>query len=171
MDANVSRKFWLQYYFPPEHRKFPLVAHAGIYLTENDSGGDQERFAVAFRTVWRRLPRQMKITILEWWRSNYLRLDIGYGPLWPEPQAMGKCWEIGRMWFNSKVLDLMPNEIMRAVIRHELCHAFIYGRVGDHDEMLARLLNDDLAGQMGADEVDEQGINEWLSEHRDIFAS
>jgi hypothetical protein len=115
-------------------RPICLVKRSGIYLMRCGHG-DDERFARGFRKTWRRLGKDVRRSLTDYWRDPdivYMGLQLVFPTIevlddWSgrnEGEA-GVCKLNGHLFrFLAPLVDAMPDDILATLIAHELAHAY-----------------------------------------------
>jgi hypothetical protein len=89
--------------------------------------GDGDRFAWAFRETWKRLPLWVRRALLRYWAGPdperpivSPRIELNRLLCWGDgcPAFVDRCGH--RLRFDAKNVDEMPDEVLQAVIAHEL---------------------------------------------------
>jgi hypothetical protein len=118
---------------------FPIVPRAGLRLWAFD--GDGARTARLFAETWRGLPLWVRRRLLKHWRAERLRGErITYPRVFltatfPAPHSDAAVLELadtvgrwcpwdGGLYLLAAIVDRMPEELVRALIAHELAHAY-----------------------------------------------
>lgn len=124
--------------------RFRVVPRQPVYLSAPREGG--ERFARLFTETWRRLPLGVRRRILGYWRTDLYAFPPSTPSIelladWPHRQAgpdllgtLGACSGCGhslRFW--AKIVAIMPDDLVRDLIAHELAHVYQWARGWDLD--------------------------------------
>ncbi len=92
--------------------------------------GNGKRFAALFWQAWQRFPSDVRDVLLAEWR-NRERGNPGFWLVedWPERRSftLGQCRPDGRkLWFFAPWVDRLSPPAVRALLAHELAHAYRY---------------------------------------------
>lgn len=189
---------------PPEWKRMvPILSRHKVGLWPSGGDGDDARFARLFRETMQRLPLGPRRRILKHWRECSLALG-GLSPMiqlglwatehfekddltattWAEVKHRGH-----HLCFFSRIVDRMPDELVRDLIAHELAHVwqeatFITGRCLDTDKTLIAIDRsgcewlpgeleehaDDLMESWGfnATAMDDWSLREGISRTREV---
>lgn len=157
----------------------------GLYLKAHGHGNER-RFARLFREVWRQLPIQDRDSMLAHW-ANWSPADehgMGHVSVSLEnlsrlrhDRAVGDCAGMGmELKFYARVVDQLPDPLVRYVIAHELAHVLQVSRgqqlspptghpLGDKVAYLTNPVEpeaDSIARTWGFDGV---GFDRWLAHY------
>lgn len=111
-----------------------LVKRSGIYLQRNGEG-DDERFARNFRRTWRRLGKDVRGSLTDYWRDPdfvYMACQLVFPTIevlddWPGrcERDIARCCRNGHLLrFWAPAVDAMPDHLVQTLIAHELAHAY-----------------------------------------------
>ncbi len=108
-----------------------VMPRSGIYVWA--AQGDGRRFAAIFRATWKSVPLGVRRRLLKYWRDDPEEVRPVFSP---NIQLLSNWAERGRYTFAAcamrghelrfwaPLVDMMPPEIVRVGIAHELGHAY-----------------------------------------------
>jgi hypothetical protein len=133
-----------------------------------------ERFARIFRESWGRIPGGPRRSVLKHWRADpsplpAIKPEIALVPDWPGRQqgvmAMAKC-RGHILLFRLSDVKRFPDELVAALIAHELAHVYQWSighDVGSLDALESEGEADWLMGSWG---FSPRAIDEWMLANR-----
>jgi hypothetical protein len=162
----------------------PIVPRQNIYLRESPLI-DGERFARLFKEVWQRISLGARRHLLRNFREGQsFESDLTGGPspaivitpYYPDcgesdlesavGQWTGQKWgrQRGVFSFWAHAVNILPDEHLRTLIAHELCHCFVDEVGGDTlDEYMVRNVNDEFFGS------DEYALSAWMNDNGELL--
>jgi len=118
-----------------------------IWLCDSSGMGLEKRVAVLWKEMWEGLPSLMPFSILE--GGCGLKIEILNNWEGREQGGMGACNQHGEIRIHAPSIAVLPDRLAMVVLRHEICHAYLYATNGEHTEALAVRTSNELARKNG----------------------
>lgn len=146
-----------------------LYPRHGIYLA-SFGYTDDARLAQVFRQSWRQIPLWGRRPILAYWglrrelpAARRPLPQIAALPDWGGRDCIGECSGGGaEIRFLSFAVDALPDELLAALIGHELAHAYDWARGRVRRNMPEEMREESARVLTGAWGFDEDGLDKWL---------